>query len=421
MRILALPTIRFCSLLIAGGIGLPAAQGGGMPEAAPAVPSQSFAAALSPAQWKQVEDCVDRALSWIAMDQAADGSFPTPGRPEAQPAITALCVLAFLSRGHQPGFGPYGAQMDRAIDFVISCQRPDGLFSYVEPDDPAGFQQGLGLGMGMGMGRRGMGMTGNAGTYDHAIAGLMLGEVFGHANAQRTRQIKEAMEKALQFTRDLQTRPKDAPEDKGGWRYLRYRYGGANSDLSVTGWHLMFLRSARNAEFNVPQKYIDEAMSFVHRCWVDDDGLFHYTAWGTESSSYSRGLMGSAIVSLALAGQHESPQALAAGDWLLAHTYRSFGERIGPSDRFFYSTYYCGQAAAQLGGRYWKGIYPPIADILVKAQRADGSFLAPVVAGRRGGRGGGGNDESTYGPHYATALAVLSLTPAYQLLPVYQR
>ena len=406
-----------------GWSGLIAARGGAMPNAAPAVPSQSFAAALSPAQWKDVEDCVDHALSWLASEQAADGSFPTVA--SAQPAITSLCVLAFLSRGHQPGYGPYGAQMDRAIDFVISCQKPDGLFSYVDPDATAGMQQAQ-QGFGFGFGGGGRGNSGNAGTYDHAIAGLMLGEVFGHASAQRTQQIKEAMEKALQFTRELQIRPTDAPEektpqDKGGWRYLRYRYGGANSDLSVTGWHLMFLRSARNAEFNVPQKYIDEAMSFVHRCWVSEDGLFHYTAWGSESAACTRGLMGSAIVSLALAGQHESPQALAAGEWLLAHPYRSFGETIGPSDRFLYSTYYCSQAAAQLGGRYWKGIYPPIATILVKAQEADGSFIAPAVAGGfRGGRGGG-NSEATYGPTYSTALAVLSLTPAYQLLPVYQR
>ena len=52
----------------------------------------------------------------------------------------------------------------------------------------------------------------------------MLGEVFGHANAQRTKEIKQAIEKALLFTRDLQTLPKPAPEDKGGWRYLRLGY-----------------------------------------------------------------------------------------------------------------------------------------------------------------------------------------------------
>jgi hypothetical protein len=262
----------------------------------------------------------------------------------------------------------------------------------------------------------------------------MLGEVYGHVDAQRTREVKLAIDKALQFTRELQTRTKESADDEGGWRYLRLRYqNDADSDLSVTGWHLMFLRSARNAEFNVPQKYVDEAMDFVHRCWVEDDGLFHYTTWGSQSNYYTRGLMGSAIVSLSLAGQHESPQALAAGDWLLAHPYLAFGQRIGTTDRFYYSTYYCSQAAAQLGGRYWKGIYPPIAEILVHAQDADGSFPSADSISVRGGgtvrgtgavRGGGMRGvmgEAMYGPDYMTAMAVLSLTPAYQLLPVYQR
>lgn len=423
MRIFTRAMFRIGVLLMAGWSGLPAARGGGPPNTMPAAPSQSFAAALTPRQWKEVEDCVDRALSWIASQQAANGSFPTLS--QGQPAITSLCVLAFLSRGHQPGFGPYGKQMDRAIDFVISCQKPDGLFSYLAPDD--GAQQDLnGFGM---RGMRGLSGVSQAGTYNHAIAGLMLGEVFGHADARRTKEIKEAMNKALQFTRDLQTRPKPAPEDKGGWRYLRLSYssrGGepADSDLSVTGWHLLFLRSARNAEFNVPQKYIDDAMSFVHRCFVEEDGLFHYTTWGDQHQQYSRGLMGSAIVSLALAGQHQSPQALAAGDWLLRNPYQYFGQTIGRGgDRFLYSTYYCSQAAAQLGGRYWTGIYPPIAAILVAAQEEDGSFPLEVSYMGGGGRGGGRGvaGDARYGPVYATAMAVLSLTPAYQLLPVYQR
>jgi hypothetical protein len=389
-----------------------------------------LAAALTPSQWKQVEDCVDRALAWIANSQASDGSFPS--LQQAQPAVTALCVLAFLSRGHQPGFGPYGAQMDRAIDFVMSCQKPDGLFDYEPPtlnldsgQAPDGSQilqiipqQGF-----VGRGGGGVGRNASSATYNHAISGLMLGEIFGHVSAQRTKEVKAAMEKALQFTRDLQTRDKPE-EDKGGWRYLRLQgMTPADSDLSVTGWHLMFLRSARNAEFNVPQQYIDEAMEFVHRCWVEDDGLFHYTTWGSQSFQYTRGLMGSAIVSLSLAGQHDSPQALAAGDWLLAHPYLAFGQRIGQGDRFYYSTYYCSQAAAQLGGRYWKGIFPPIAEILVRAQNADGSF-PPDSPSQYGGFGrgrGGGSGEAMYGMDYTTAMAVLSLTPAYQLLPVYQR
>jgi prenyltransferase beta subunit len=438
MRILIVPTVRICCLLIAGWTGLPAARGADLVSSTSAVPSQSFAAALTPSQWKQVEDCVDRALAWIASSQAADGSFPS--LEQAQPAVTALCVLAFLSRGHQPGFGPYGAQMDRAIDFVLKCQNPeDGLFDYEPPSDAGVFpgtgplsqnpgqiaqiaqavpQQGFGFGRGGGVGR-----NASSATYNHAISGLMLGEIFGHVSAQRTKEVKQAMEKALQFTHELQTRDKPE-EDKGGWRYLRLQgINAADSDLSVTGWHLMFLRSARNAEFNVPQAYIDEALEFVHRCWVEEDGLFHYTTWGSQSAQYTRGLMGSAVVSLSLAGQHDSPQALAAGDWLLAHPYLAFGQKIGQGDRFYYSTYYCSQAAAQLGGRYWKGIFPPIAEILVRAQNADGSFPPDSTTQYGGfGRGrGGGNNEAQYGLDYTTSMAVLSLTPAYQLLPVYQR
>src|ERR1700722_2443554 len=99
----------------------------------PAAPAKTkaLADALSPAKWKEVESAVDRALARIASQQLPDGSFPT--LPSAHPAVTSLCVMAFLSRGHQPGTGPYGQQLNRAIDFVISCQRPDGLFSYAEP------------------------------------------------------------------------------------------------------------------------------------------------------------------------------------------------------------------------------------------------------------------------------------------------
>jgi hypothetical protein len=355
-------------------------------------PSESLAAALTPAEWTQVESCVDRALAWIASQQAADGSFPT--KPIAQPAVTSLCVLAFLSRGHQPGIGPYGAQLNRAIDYVLECQMPDGLFSYETPEPVFNI--------------KGPSYTAS---YNHAIAGLMLGEVFGHVSGQRSKDVKQALQKALQYTRALQTRPKQYSNDRGGWRYLRIQQHpmDADSDLSVTGWQLMFLRSARNAEFKVPQQYIDDAMDYVRRTWNEQNGMFHYEISASQSDRYSRGLMGSAILSLALGGQHQSPQALAAGDWLLAHPFQGFGEQVGNSDRFFYSTYYCSQAAAQLGGHYWTGIFPPIAGILLQVQNTDGSF--PLE-----NRGDG-----AFGPDYSAAMAVLSLTPAYQILPVYQR
>ena len=77
---------------------------------------------LTREQWKSVDGSVDRALKWLASKQRSDGSFEAPDG--GQPAITALCVLAFLSRGHLPGQGPYGEHINRGIDFT--CAPPSG-------------------------------------------------------------------------------------------------------------------------------------------------------------------------------------------------------------------------------------------------------------------------------------------------------
>jgi len=173
----------------------------------------------------------------------------------------------------------------------------------------------------------------------------------------------------------------------------------------------MFMRSAKNAEFDVPQRYVDEAIAYVRRCWDESSGVFYYTTKQGAGEKYSRGMVGAGILSLSLGGQHQTPMARAAGDWLLAHPYRRFGEIIGEADQFFYSTYYCSQAMAQLGGRYWEQFFPPLADVLLSSQTADGSWPLEVDRGV----------EAVFGNAYSTAMAVLSLTPPYQLLPVYQR
>ena len=53
-------------------------------------------------------------------------------------------------------------------------------------------------------------------------------------------------------------------------------------------------------------------------------------------------------------------------------------------------------------------MYPPMVELIVKAQSPNGSWRAEP-------------DLAEFGDELTTALAVLSLTPPYQLLPVYQR
>lgn len=357
-------------------------------------PAKALAAALSERKWEEVQRSVDRGLGWLASQQAENGSFPS--LEVGQPAVTSLCIMAFLSRGVQPGYGPSGRQLNRAIDYVLSCQLEDGLISRLAPGP--GFE---------------LGSPSQTASYDHAISGLMLGEVYGHVTGQRARNIKRAIDRAIAYTRKLQSRPKVHRSDIGGWRYVRLRGNGneADADMSITAWHLMFLRSARNAEFKVPREYMTEAVEYIKRCYEPSSQMFNYTAAASNAGNdASRGTTGAAIVSLSMAGEHDSPMARAAGNWLAEHPFGPPYQLYGPYDRFYYSAYYCGQAAAQLGGRYWERIYPPLAQALLNLQGADGSFpLEPK------------GDDSEFGQCYTTAMAILALTPAYQILPVYQR
>lgn len=351
--------------------------------------------ALGAQEWTRVEQAVDRALVWLASQQQPDGSFPSV--ITGQPAITSLCVLAFLSRGHQPGLGPYGKQMVRAIDYVLKRQKPDGLlnYGYIEPV----------------FNERGASQTA---TYNHAIAGLMLTEVFGSATGDQEMRIKQTVEKAVQFTCRIQREPaKRSALDDGGWRYVtdfyRAKPRSATSDLSATGWHLMFLRSAKNAGFTVPDGTVASAIEYVEHCFDARSGLFYY---GHDASDHysSRGMMGAGILSLSFGGKHQTETAKRAGDWLLAHPFSVYGQTVGGrGDRYFYGAYYCSQAMAQLGGDYWKKFFPPLAKTFLQHQTSEGSW---------GAEEGG---DQIFGQTYTTALAVLTLTPPFQLLPIYQR
>src|SRR5438067_2533139 len=87
---------------------------------------------LTPLQQRQSEQAAAHALAWLALQQRSDGSFPAPDH--AQPAVTGLCVLAFLSRGDLPGQGTYGPVIDRGINYILSCSQPGGVLCFGDPE-----------------------------------------------------------------------------------------------------------------------------------------------------------------------------------------------------------------------------------------------------------------------------------------------
>jgi len=121
-----------------------------------------------------------------------------------------------------------------------------------------------------------------------------------------------------------------------------------------------------------------------------------------------RAVTGAGIVSLSLAGLHQTEMARQAGRWLLDHPFDRYMGTVGRCDRFFYGAFTCSQAMFQLGGRFWAEFYPVMARTLVEAQHPEGWWDKE-------------KRDMAYGWVYSTAMAVLALSPPYQLLPIFQR
>jgi hypothetical protein len=307
--------------------------------------------------------------------------------------------MAFLAHGHVPGEGAYGAHIDGAANFVISCQKANGLVSLLGPS-------------GSRLSRNVSDSVGDAACYNHAISSLMLSELFGMSTPRSQQSMRDAITRSIAVTLEMQRWPKDRPDDRGGWRYLNDA-NHIDSDLSITGWQLMFLRSARNAGFNVPAQPIDDAVAYVRRCFNQEYGVFTYSI--NRGESRSRGMAGAGILALAHAGFHNAQEARQSGEWLLQNNFEDYNafdsfDRSWRNERYHYGLFNSCQGMYQLGGRYWKEFFPRAVEMLFANQRPDGSW--PVERYNRDGQ---------FGNAYTTALAVLSLGAPNQFLPVFQR
>jgi hypothetical protein len=232
------------------------------------------------------------------------------------------------------------------------------------------------------------------------------------SSPERARRIEAVVERSLATSLTMQRWSKDRAVDRGGWRYVD-DIDSVDSDLSVTGWELMFLRSARNAGFDVPKEPIDEAVAYIRRCYSSDYGAFQYMI--ENSDHRSRCTAGAGILALAHAGYHDSMEAQQSGRWLLEHDFVDYNVSLPFTqtwvhDRYHYGLFNCCQGMYQLGGEYWEAFFPATVRTLLENQQADGSW--PVDSHWH---------DSQFGSAYTTALVVMTLGAPNQLLPVFQR
>jgi len=326
-----------------------------------AVPAQDAA----PPPRTPTDDALDRALRFLQRSQESDGSWRAADAKN--PAVTALCVMAFLSAGHVPNEGPYGKVVADGIRWALQTQQPNGLIATEAYHE----------------------------MYHHGISTLMLAEATGMTDPQLADSLRRQRARAVAVILKAQ---RTAGVHKGGWRY---QVNDVDADVSVTGWQLLALRAAKNVGCDVPAEPIERAVDYLKRCQSPSGGFCYFPA-----GRLTVACTGTSILGMELCGKdlHRCPEALKGGGYLLQNPPR-WG-----STHFFYAIYYCSQAAFQLGGNWWQAFRPTLDEQLLRYQNSqDGSWLGTDAGSR------------FYGPSYCTAMAVLALTVEYRLLPIYQR
>jgi hypothetical protein len=327
----------------------------------------------------KVDDAIRRAVKYLVAVQGKEGEISDRGAN--QTAMTSLAILAMAAVGTQASDDtPEGQTMKRALLFVL---RPDR-------QDPQGY-----LG-----GRDGSRM------YGHGITTLMLTEMLGMGvDAQMDLQIRERTKKAVEMILRSQSIKKDA-RNQGGWRY---QPESGDSDLSVTVWQLMALRSARNAGLDVPKEAIDQAVGYVKRCYHSPRGPDGAVQNLKSGCGYEPGrgpeyaMAAAGLLSLQVCGEYECPEVKGSAEWLREKKLDYNQEW------FFYGTYYYAQGMFQRGGEYAAQARKIVEETILPKQQPDGSWL------------GAHGQENGAGKVYSTGMACLCLAVKYHYLPIYQR
>jgi hypothetical protein len=301
---------------------------------------------------------IDKGLSWLASRQNDDGSFGS-GPYRGNVGICGLAGMALMAGGSTPGRGPYGKEVNLAIDYILTNAQQSGFIA-----EPASTTHGP--------------------MYGHGFAVTFLSECYGMSPRS---DLREKLARAVKLIINTQNK-------EGGWRYYPQR---DDADISVTVCQVMALRAAHNAGMFVPRETIDRAVKYVTRCQNADGGFMYMQAAGGPSE-FPRSA--AAVVALYNAA-YQGPEILKALDYLL-----QFLPAAGAARRenyYEYGQYYAVQAMWQAGGDRWARWYPAIRDELIARQQQDGLWV------------------SSFGGEYATAMSAIVLQMPENQLPIFQR
>jgi hypothetical protein len=226
----------------------------------------------------------------------------------------------------------------------------------------------------------------HSGWYEHGIGTFALADACATALASRQTidsRYLEATKRAVKFQEKHQYA-------QGGWQYaLDSPRGG---DTSVTGWQILALKSAIEADIDVEPETMQRVLTFYEKCGNPQTGHTSYKLSGG-STTPLRTAVG-LVVQQFIAKKPNSPLAKGAAEFL-----RPQAKRLGATGDF-YTLYNATLGMYLTGGDAWTDWNNHVRDAVLKRQVREGCAR--------------GSWMSKYGRTLDTAWAVLTLEVYYR-------
>ena len=324
-------------------------------------------ASACPAASPKVADVVTGGLDWLAAKQSRRGSWAAnEGRYPT--AITALAGTALLMEGSTTSQGRHAEPIRRAVDYLVSRSRPNGLIGDPKTDDRY--------------------------TYGHGFAMLFLSQVLGEEEDERRREeLVDVLTRAVEFSGRAQTKD-------GGWGYVSAADGNDFDEGSTTITQVQGLRGCRNAGIPVSREIIDRAIGYIHACTLPDGGVQYSSKGGGGRPAISA----AAIACLFNAGEEDDTHV----PRMLVYARKHLGNIANNSfGHWHYAHFYYAQVMYREGGEAWETYRDQVERRLVEEARRDRDGVSWT-------QGYIGNAYTT-----ATNLTILQLDKG--MLPIYQR
>lgn len=322
------------------------------------------------------EAAVQSGLRWLAGVQQKNGSWSLTGPytngaiNENEVAATAMALLAFQGAGNTHKRGDFKQNVARGWNWLLDEQDADGNFYHEGP-----FHHRF---------------------YTNGQAAIALCELYGMTKDEK---FHEPAERVVNYLIQSQS-------SEGGWKYAPQ----GRSDVSVTGWVVMALQSARMAYLKVPEDNLRRVERYLDKVGSSGGTRYPYER-GKEPTNV---MTAEALLCRQYLGWARDDERLLDGVKYLTQPENLINYYKDPNVYFWY---YATQVCHHMEGEHWNKWNSVMRQAIPEQQ---------VERGREAGSWDPTKPrldawEDHGGRLYVTCLSIYMLEVYYRHLPIYSK